>query len=117
MKRWAGVTLAVLAGCVLQTETVSGPKGEKGETGPKGSNAPWVIGNDGVISYSDGSVGIGTTAPAASLHVNGNAILRGASSAHFVTNTKQDLDSVLTIDQGNVGGEAGVFIKGDSVGS
>jgi hypothetical protein len=36
MRRWAGLVLVVAAGCVLQTETVSGPPGPQGQRGDDG---------------------------------------------------------------------------------
>jgi formylglycine-generating enzyme required for sulfatase activity len=51
MRRWTGATLVVLAGCVLQTETVSGPAGMKGAKGDKGE--PGVVDTATVAMLQD----------------------------------------------------------------
>src|SRR5262245_1350170 len=59
--RW--IVLVGLSGCVLQTETVSGPEGKPGMNGVD----LWIALPDAGIYYASGNVGIGTTAPTADM--------------------------------------------------
>ena len=67
-----------------------GPQGPEGPEGPQGPEGPagspgnlWSGSDPGPISYSGGSVGIGTATPAGSLDVQGKA---GAENTVFLTN-------------------------------
>lgn len=58
-------------------------------------------------------VGIGTSTPATTLHVNGDGMFRGTSRDFRLTNAgAPQANSVVFIDQSNVGSWAGLMIKG-----
>ncbi|MFO0762139.1 MAG: hypothetical protein U0359_37215 [Byssovorax sp.] len=68
MRRFGWLFLAGMAGCVLSTETVSGPASDAGDSGTAETGA-WKEGTDGGIYYADGNVGIGVPTPRRALQI------------------------------------------------
>ncbi len=65
-----------------------------------------------------GNIGIGTSSPQTALHVAGDVIVRGTSRTHYLTDAGAAQNtSIVTIDQSAVGGNAGLLIKGNTVGN
>ncbi len=84
-------------GATGQAGGPTGPTGPTGATGPSGlpdgttagnttywNGTQWIV-NSSNIYNNGGNVGIGTTAPAQKLHVNGNVMLSGAVMAQDAT--------------------------------
>lgn len=78
----SSIALFVLSGCVLKTDSVSGPPGEAGPPGMVGPQgipgiSPFTYTNASMtdISYSGGRVGIGTVTPEAELQVLGGVVI------------------------------------------
>lgn len=95
---WGVLCTALVAGCVVQTETVPGPPGDKGEPGEQGppGDAVWREG-EGFIYYEGGNVGIGKPVPEHQLDIRGVAYFdRDTGGGASVEFEKTPKDRMLT---------------------
>lgn len=81
----------------------AGPMGEQGfpgAQGPQGESTPWTQ-SGGVVSYNDGNVGIGTSAPACKLDVSGDVCSNGVVLSSDARYKKDIVQLALNLDQIN----------------
>ncbi len=105
---WAGVLAAmVLGGCVVSTDTVPGEPGPRGETGPTGATgsdgvSPFILHEDGSITYTGGAVGIGTETPTRGFDVAQN-VAGHARIGLYNTSNDPSAAEILEIAAGSDG--------------
>jgi hypothetical protein len=106
MRQWAGLVLVVAAGCVLQTETVSGPEGKRGPKGDPqvGGNAETIDGLDAsAFMRADRDTGtVGGVFVGGPVTVGATTKLRVTNGGTFMTGESPELDSsTLTVRSEN----------------